>query len=173
MTLRIHPTDPDVQRRVRLAWLESMQPGKRDVTKFYRCRACRKGNNLASVTPTSFGPFFASGWNEPIIEEMDDGNTTTRRQVAKSFAGLVQYDMIDTGRGVAALLDLPSDLVQDFPDLLLRCEHHGDLVLDRGQIMREFQTDRRRSFNVDPKFPRLDYEPVDLEWVTDVDPITG
>jgi hypothetical protein len=139
--LRLEADDPAVLELTGLALHDAIaipDPPLRLV-----CSRC--GALLARAGDTGHGPLFTSSWHcEPEIgySVVVNGRKLSRSEAIKWRA---QHDELVQRRGepmhapllhgVTALLTLPADLAQDHPDLLVRCDKHGDRVLDRTEVL--------------------------------------
>jgi hypothetical protein len=105
------------------------------------CQRC--GAVLARAGDTDHGPLFTSSWQrEPgLAHEVHVGG---RRLSRSKTIDHLEHDIVErSGRpmhapvthGAVALLALPTDVPADYPDLLVRCDKHGDAVLDRRQVL--------------------------------------
>lgn len=137
--LRLEADDPEVLARTRRAIEESAHVKPFQIL----CAGC--GSTVALVGSTASGPLFSSSW--PVERPVDyvvrvDGvelppraaRTWMQQQhplVARSGAPVDRPEV----HGAVALLALPPDLPQDYPDLLVRCIDHGDEVLDRHAVL--------------------------------------
>ena len=107
----------------------------------YRCSACHA--LLAQVVVVQrYGPLFVSWWRADTHSVRVNGRLLTGRekkqhecQTWETVSGPVHPQ-----HGVAALLRLPDDTVQEFPDLLIRCETHGDHLAQRNDILEMVRT---------------------------------
>lgn len=129
-----------------------------------RCRSC--GSELAAVGTTAFGTLFSSAWD---VERPLDFTTTVnghrlKRRDALRFQEATETVISTSGppmdykdrEGTIALLALPAEMIQDYPDLLVRCAQHGDALLSRDEIFDDLR-ERRAVRKVDPAFPLRSY----------------
>jgi hypothetical protein len=130
-----------------------------------RCADCGASLGGASRTPT--GILFMSWWEVDVAPDFTIEATTRRRR----RSGLNQWDpdlpMVaqpptatghaTTRHGVIALLTLPPDLPDDYPDLLVRCAEHGDGVLDADQVVGQVPSRGHRRWKVPLRPPHLAY----------------
>ncbi len=139
MTLRLEALDPAVWALT----LEAVAASKHD-DRCLRvvCREC--GRALAWAGVTKKGPLFTSSWVTEIEHDEDMVLDARRlrpgeRRLALEAAGAeieAEGPSMDQGRdGVVALLALPVGMAPDYPDLLVRCDEHGDAVLDRAETL--------------------------------------
>jgi hypothetical protein len=156
--LRLETGDPDVwQRTLRAA--ES-----RIGTKVIKVRCQEGGCELAQLAVTDLGPLFQSSFEA----ERPARFAATVNGHRLSGAERKAYDRLwpiveQSGRpieeverhGSVALLVVPEDMVQDYPDLLVRCQH-GDAVVDRLEAV-EWTRRGGRAPKVQVGFPRLTY----------------
>jgi hypothetical protein len=140
--IRLEATDPAVSERTLDALVASQaaEPALRIRCAKPQCRAL-----LAYAGTTSLGPLFASWWDVDLPLGRDyvvNGERLSRRAALRHEAEtrpLVTQSgrpITDTDRhGAIALLALPPEMVQDYPDLMVRCITHGDTVLDRTLVL--------------------------------------
>lgn len=150
MKIRIQADDPDVLALTAQAVRESNQ--KRNTTLTIRCSTC--GAELAQVGDYPSGVLFSSwistpalnAWatavrGEPVLERHAAGEEPTGPVDMATFARWLTTDTgsepgsTDRPVGVIALLALPHEVAQDYPDLLVRCSRHGAAVLDRRSVL--------------------------------------
>ncbi len=140
--LRIQADDPDVLARtgeaLRLA--AGIKPPLQ-----LRCAQCR--DLLARVGDVPiYGALFVSSWKVEIgneqrvlADDRDLKGRERRRWLAENYETIEESgEPIDAPlrHGVTALLALPPELAQDYPDLLMRCDNgHGDYVADRVETI--------------------------------------
>ncbi len=130
-------------------------------------RCTHDGCPLAHVGNSSNGPLFTSSWEvqhpNPFrfnVDGQDLGRRAAireqnRRWPASNESGAPSR-YVDR-HGVLALLALPPEFEQDYPDLLVRCEH-GDAVLNRGNVIGWMRSNRAP--RIDTAMPRRQYAPL-------------
>lgn len=142
--LRLEPSDPAVRERIAAAVRVSNEHRVKP-TLTIRCAKCRTSLALVGDVP-DYGPLFAASW--PVAS--DDGvkvlvNGAELRDHQRAQWMTQHYETLaESGRPmdvplrhiVIALLRLPDDAVQDYPDLLLRCPRHGDYLADRLDVLK-------------------------------------
>ena len=139
MTLRLEADDARVLALTRRAIEESahVKPVK------IRCAGC--GSTVALVGSTASGPLFISSWpvERPVghvvrVDGVELPPPAARKWIQKHHPLVAQsgapVDRPDV-HGAVALLALPAELPQDYPDLLVRCNDHGDEVLERQTVL--------------------------------------
>jgi hypothetical protein len=168
---RLEASDPAVWARTLEALADTMH---RKPQLTVHCRQC--GGKVGYAGPTDYGPFFVSaGWNEPRdpfpAGEVIGPDGPLKGRAKARFMESVWEPMEQWGpppdhpdRSAAiALLSLPPELVQDFPDLLVRCpRRHGDTILDRFETLERLRRGETR-WKVQCSLPFTEYErPVQL-----------
>jgi len=167
VTLRLEALDPAVWALT----LEAVAASKHD-DRCLRvvCREC--GRALAWAGVTKKGPLFTSSWVTEIEHDEDMVLDARRlrpgeRRLALEAAGAeieAEGPSMDQGRdGVVALLALPVGMAPDYPDLLVRCDEHGDAVLDRAETLDRVRG-ARSAWKVTPSLPKREYEPLRNDW---------
>jgi hypothetical protein len=163
--LQIWPTNERVLA-LTLDALADSNGGKPTTT--FRCHSggCRVG--LAGLPPSArpWPLFTAAGWDveDPLPFELTihDRPATRRESIAhdrETFELVSGPPVSYTGRhGTIALLALPPEVPQEFPDLLVRCLH-GDAVLDRMEVISLLRR-RVKVHKVRVSFPRRKYAPL-------------
>ena len=132
MTLRLEADDPRVLERTQRALEESAHAKPVKI----RCAGCQ--STVALIGTTASGPLFISSWpaERPTdhavrVNEVELAPRAARKWVDKQHP-LVARSGAPVDRpevhGSVALLALPIELRQDYPDLLVRCNEHGDEV---------------------------------------------
>lgn len=165
--LRLEADDPGVLARTGLALLDAAEipdPPLRLI-----CRRC--GALLARAGDTPHGPLFMSWWKARpgIGYVIVHGGQELKPREAKRWRD-EHEKLLDSGgqpmqvpvrHGVCALLAPPADMAQDFPDLLVRCEKHGDATLDRHEVLRWLRQAAREPMKrkVGVTKPFSDYRP--------------
>lgn len=159
--LRLNSEDAAVWQRTMDACDDSQT---RTPSLTVRCRSC--GSELAAVGATAFGPLFSSAWN---VERPLDFTTTVNgrrlnRREALRFQEATETVISTSGppmdyndrQGTLALLALPAEMSQEYPDLLVRCAQHGDALLSRDEVFDDLR-EGRAVRKVDPTFPLRSY----------------
>lgn len=116
------------------------------------CDRC-PGRDLAEAGMTKYGPLFTSSWSTPPLPA-----AAAVRKVARRLRW--STDGVAGTEGVIALLRLPPDLPQDYPDLMVRCPKHGDAVLRRLDVVAKVRGGRKEVMKVTTTTPRRRYRPV-------------
>lgn len=141
--LRLQADDSAVLERTGQALADSEHIARPPLS--LTCDQC--GHTLARVGDTAHGPLFTSTWEvpAPMAQVIVVNDERLRPRAARRFVEQ-HSDLVDqTGKpmatplvhGVVALLALPAGMTPDFPDLVVRCNPHGDAILDRiGVIAR-------------------------------------
>jgi hypothetical protein len=139
--LRLEADDPAVLERTGRA-LEDSVSIRRPPLRL-TCHQC--GHELARVGDTAHGPLFVSSWEVPAPEAhvyVVNGERLRPRaahQFMEQHTELIEQAGPPMGtpfiHGVTALLALPAGMTPDYPDLLVRCNKHGDKVLDRIEVI--------------------------------------
>ena len=138
--LRLEADDPAVLEFTGLALHDSV-----DIPDPPRllCKSCQR--KLGAAGDTAHGPLFVSSWEyePPLSHSVTVNGRRLSRRAAIRWRE--EHDELVERRGeplhkplehgVTALLLLPAELAQDYPDLLVRCDKHGDTVLDRAQVI--------------------------------------
>ena len=167
MTLRLEALDPAVWALT----LEAVAASKHD-DRCLRvvCREC--GRALAWAGVTKKGPLFTSSWVTEIEHDEDMVLDARRLRSRERRLALEAMDAeittegpsMDRGRdGVVALLALPVGMTPDYPDLLVRCDIHGDAVLDRAETLNRVRA-ARSAWKVSLSLPKREYEPLRNDW---------
>ncbi|MBK8333278.1 MAG: hypothetical protein IPL07_13090 [Acidimicrobiaceae bacterium] len=128
-----------------------------------RCVAggCGQLLGVAGMVP-GFGPLFTSRWMVPVQSPITYKGATMSERRARHL--LAQSNNVTiTG---APLLEVPTGVIgligeglDEYPDLLVRCAKHGDLVLDRAEVLR-MVGDTAATMKVIPTKPVHDVHPV-------------
>jgi hypothetical protein len=130
-----------------------------------RCASC--GAPVAAAARTPIGVLFVSWWDVDVapdfqIESADRKSRRARRDLEMALPRVERPDAAElhptTQHGVTALLTLPPELPDDYPDLLVRCEEHGDGVLDRDQVVSQVPRRGHRRWKVPLRLPHLAYD---------------
>jgi hypothetical protein len=143
--LRLVADDPAVFERTGHAVDDSRQIP--DPPLQLTCRRC--GAVLAKAGDTAGGPLFTSTWlREPglghaiFVGDRRLSRSQTIRHRERDLAQRSGKPLHAPARhGVVALLALPVGMASDYPDLLVRCDKHGDTrghgdtVLDRAAVL--------------------------------------
>lgn len=157
--LRINAEDVDVWRRTCAAFLDCQ--GKKEALTV-KCRRC--GRLLGAAGSTDYGPLFTSWWTVDLplsFETYVDGRKLSRGEALRhrdrdspvtERSGPPIRD--EGNEGVVALLELPPEMAQEYPDLMVRCADHGDAVLARVEVLNALGGPPLR---VKPRLPRLAY----------------
>lgn len=137
-----------------------------------RCSQCK--GSVGHAAMTSAGPFFTSSWTVQDalgFEVVVGGRTLNRRQavryrdqqlpVATSSGSPIANEHVD---GLHALLALPPGVGDDYPALLVRCDKHGDAVLDRLELLAALRRDEP-SFLAALSWPLTPYQAPDSTWL--------
>ncbi len=113
-----------------------------------RCKV--GGCRLGRVCDTNAGLVLTSKWANELEPPIITSPSLTRQQnlnfLERRF-GWTPGDPALAEHGVIALLRPPDHLPDAVPDLLVRCNSHGDAVLDRDEIAQWFSgpgPDRRK-----------------------------
>lgn len=165
--LRPQADDPQVLALTRDALQASNEPGCPPPGLTITCSRC--GRVLARAGHTSAGLLFTSTWTTALEATMRvNGRPVLRRQlhaieVENGYEILEDDEDEDGVESVIALLVLPKTVTQDYPDLLVRCGRHGDLVLDRMEVVARTRTPSR--WRVTPIFPRQAVASVSTAWL--------
>lgn len=162
--LRLSASDPEVWRRTLDANVMTNDPATSKPIPV-RCKKCQ--DRLGSVGLTPLGVLFTSSWavrRDFFTESTGFGAGVGRlspkdaRHILDEFVPVEQT----SGRkpqkrdGTIALLTLPPELPQDYPDLMVRCEDDGDAVMDRLHLVED--VDRRKPVIwADVAWPRRKY----------------
>lgn len=159
--LQLNAVNEDVWRRTGNAMLDSV--GRKPSIEV-KCRRC--GRTLGAAGNTAYGPLFTSGWpvELPLDEEFFvDGRMLSRREalrlrdvvfpVRERSGPPIRDQKLE---GTLALLALPPEMHQEYPDLMVRCDRHGDAVLLRQDLLDAFR-EGRAVRKVDPSRPHLAY----------------
>ncbi len=172
--LRLQPSDPeviDLTCRV----VEASEIATAQLVGL--CAKCQPKSRveLAKVGYTGGHALFKSSWRVPLDAGISiNGERVNQRQYeifekrlgfATSVTGHIDRNADHT---VFALLALPLELRADYPDLLVRCERHGDAVLDRLEALDRLRVAASGGdplWKIDVNFPRLEYEPPDPTWL--------
>jgi hypothetical protein len=136
--LQLNASDRSVWRLT----LEACQAPRPELLLAVRCS---RGCLLAQCGTTAVGPLFISEWEVetdlPFKFRHDTLGDLSRRDAMRFRDATWPVEersgapITHTERhGTIALLALPPDLPQQFPDLLVRCKH-GDAVLDRAEVL--------------------------------------
>lgn len=153
VTVYLDPASAEVRRLI----AESIQqtPPNPPTWLKVRCHDC--GALVGRVVRTRHGPGFTSSWRvsvgSPIKGEVDPG------EVVHRSGPPIPSQLRD---GVVALLALPPGVEPDYPALLVRCERHGDTVLDRTKVLAWLRA-RKREVKVDLAKPFTAYRYHDPE----------
>lgn len=159
MTLRLEADDARVLALTRRAIEESVhvKPVK------IRCAGCH--STVALVGSTASGPLFISSWpaERPVghvvrVDGVELPPPAARKWMQKHHPLVAQSGApVDRPEvhGAIALLALPPALPQDYPDLLVRCDKHGDELLERHTVL-EWLRDRSAP-KVALDFPHREY----------------
>lgn len=159
---RIDADDPEVRSLTSRAWTDTTNRYAPEVTII--CRSC--GTVLGAMDTTKFGPLFLSWWDvEPHSEAELNGRPLKKREyerVLEQAGWRVESVSGNPDRlerhGAAALLTLPPTMAEDCPDLMVRCEKHGDAILDRNEALSRLRTrPPRKKWKVTPSFPLQAY----------------
>jgi hypothetical protein len=150
--LRIDVDDPEVLELLDQAVARKPLDPKPRIRIF--CDQCSR--KMADVWSTQFGPLFLSHWEleDRLMFDVRDahGSQIPERQAIKVLTERENVTIESSNtkdlHAVVALLDLPAELAQDYPDLLVRCSTHGDAVLDRMAIARWWAEKSRVSVSV-------------------------
>lgn len=171
MTLRLQASDPLVLALTRKAMVTIASSTVTEASLRLRCSTCR--NVLARAGYTPHGALFMSSWRVPgkariVIQIDEEPAALTLRQQYRIEATLAT-EIADSGlpeddhHSVFALLALPPEMAADYPDLLVRCERDGDLVLDRVDVLAWLRIGG--DVTVDVGAGRFEYDPPDWSWL--------
>lgn len=152
--LTLDPFTPEVCALTATALRESRG---RSPSLTIRCRA--RSCVLAVVGYTPTGPLFTSSWHvapAPHQRVSVNGDELRPRELRMWNRGRLDsesgHPVDEPGRdGVVALLTVPAGVPEDYPPLLVRCEH-GDAVLDRLEVVEWLRTPGRRKVTVSKPF---------------------
>lgn len=144
MTIRLEPNDPEVLKYVASALSTSV--GIKPRLRF-RCDKC--GSLLAEVGDVlGHGALFVSSWE---VEARDicrvdvNGRELRPRERQRwmsdhyTISGPSESVEEPSQHGVIAVLQLPLQMAQDYPDLLMRCEKHGDYIANRLETLKRLR----------------------------------
>ena len=159
--LRLNAVNAEVWRRTGEALLDS---AGREPSPKVQCGRC--GRNLGAVRSGKYGPLFTSSWPVELplaFATYVNGQRLSRRE-ALNYQDAVYPVRERRGRpipsekieGTIALLALPAEMHQEYPDLMVRCEGHGDAVLAREDLLKDLRQ-RRAVRKVHPRRPYLAY----------------
>src|SRR5215216_4663704 len=140
--LRLSANDPGVLARTREAL--TISAGMSDPPLRLRCAECYSMLGRAGDLP-NYGPLFVSSWcvepqeHHVVVNGRELKGRERRRWFAENYETIEESgEPIDAPLrdAVIALLSLPAATVQDYPDLLMRCDRgHGDYVADREETI--------------------------------------
>jgi hypothetical protein len=144
--LRLQADDPAVLERTGRALADSQPIGRPPLS--FICDQC--GRTLARVGDTAHGPLFTSTWEVPapmgqvIVVNGERLRPRAARRFVEQHTDLVEESgksmATPLAHSVVALLALPAGMTQDFPDLVVRCNAHGDAILDRIGVIARLRT---------------------------------
>lgn len=144
-----------------MAATEGLRP-----TLALRCQAC--GSKLAAAGVTPIGPVFTSAWDVelPLGHAVYVNGVKLPRRATLKFDQKMFEVVERRGRpqdhigrdGVVALLVVPPHMPQEYPDLLVRCNDHGDVLLDRLQVLTWIRDGRTKSRKVAVRLPHREYD---------------
>jgi hypothetical protein len=144
--LRLQADDPAVLERTGRALTDSQLIRRPPLS--FTCDHC--GRTLARVGDTAHGPLFTSTWEIPapmpqvIVVNGERLRPRAARKFVEQHTDLVEESgksmATPLAHGVVALLALPAGMTQDFPDLLARCNAHGDAILDRLSVIAQLRS---------------------------------
>jgi hypothetical protein len=157
--VKIHPDD-DTVWALTLDAVKDSQGRKQSLT--VRCSQCRRA--LAGAGQTKNGALFVSYWEleQGFTGVFYKGQRVPRRVAIKGLDRIMP--VVDqsgpassepAGQFGFALLELPCELAQDYPDLLVRCARHGDAVLNRIEVLELLGQATEKL--VDVAFPHREY----------------
>jgi hypothetical protein len=151
--LRLQADDPAVLEQTGRALADSQSIGRPSLS--FTCDQC--GRTVARVGDTPHGPLFTSTWEipapEPVVIVLDGERLRPRaaRRFVEQHTDLVGESgksiTAPLAHGVVALLALPAGMTQDFPDLVVRCNAHGDAVLNRIGVLARLRAIRRNQID--------------------------
>jgi hypothetical protein len=128
---------------------------------------CRSGGCvLGAIGATDHGPLLTSSWEvetTPPFKINANGTDLGRAQSIKRWraTGTVTVsgtpDTYTDRHGTIALLTLPPELPQEFPDLLVRCKH-GDAVVGRSEALAWYQS--KKLVKIEVSMPLETYAPL-------------
>jgi hypothetical protein len=152
--LRLHADDSAVLERTGRALADSQAIGRPPLN--FTCDQC--GHTLAHVGDTAHGPLFTSTWEIPapmsqvIVVNGERLRPRAARRFVEQHTDLVEESgksmATPLAHGVVALLALPADMTQDFPDLVVRCNAHGDAILDRIDVIARLRAVRPNQIDI-------------------------
>ena len=154
--LRLEADDPAVREYTAKAFQKSSN--SRPLLKF-RCAACHKP--LAKIVVVrNYGPLFVSTWDADTHRISVNGREVKGREKRRRHNEM--WDTVSgrpaASHGVTALLRLPAGMTQEFPDLLMRCETHGDYRADRNALREQLRaTEKPTDVPIQPSGVQFDY----------------
>lgn len=139
-----------------------------------RCQKCQ--GVLGHAGYTDVGPLWTASWttDPDPIPEMDvlteqgklTGRGKARHLKSSTFIHFQGDDPgLERGRdGYVALLALPPCVADDYPDLYVRCVDHGDVVLDRLELLEHLR--RHKSlWKVQTSYPLHEIDGIPRDWM--------
>jgi hypothetical protein len=112
------------------------------------------------------GPLVTTSWTVELqlpfrifVNERELGSAAARRKDRDMWETTHQSGRPDEPEihGTLALLQLPADFVQEYPDIMVRCNKHGDAILDRLQLI-AWLRGKPAVRKITVGMPRLKYE---------------
>jgi hypothetical protein len=145
MALRLQADDPDVGARTDQALnaAATVKPLLR-----FRCDTCRKVVLAIVGDVPGYGGLFTSSWAvEPDGHRVVANGRELKGRERKRWIAEHDETIEESGapiddplmHGVVALLEVPAGMTDDYPDLLMRCETHGDFIADRLKTLKRLR----------------------------------
>ncbi len=159
----VEATDPDVLDLTDRVLLRSRAYEKPDID--IKCAKC--GTDLAGVGRVDGFVLFSSCWEAPLQQPWtvihDGAHLAPHRAIEyaerRRLSGPSPLEEFNDG--TFAVLNLPAELPQDYPDLLVR-DRHGSRVLDRHRVLGWLQSGGRAKYvKLETPHPRIFPDPAD------------
>jgi len=159
VTVRLQADDPEVLALTRTAVEGSL--GQAPTIKV-RCASC--GTVVGHAGHTTAGPLFIATWTVPIAgaTATEDGRLLRRQERHPGAERTGQLDTEDV-HSTIALVALPPEMVEDYPDLMVRCMDHRDALVDRVEVVGALRAGKDLHPTV--AFPRIEYVIPDSTWL--------
>lgn len=104
-----------------------------------RCVRGACGDLLGGAAVTPFGPLLTTSWTVPVQADLAvDGSELSLvkfNATMKARGATLEGDIPVDRKGTVILLQLPSNVAQDFPDVIVRCRTHGYAQLERLAVL--------------------------------------